>query len=100
DSHRIDTVVIGMCAEEFHERDLTSEIESNDEAIVTAGDLESYALSIQYFCFGNSLPHILHGLPARGFCQPIPTLQRSCCLGMLSREFDQHASGNHAHGMV
>jgi len=50
DGQGVDPVIFGMRPDEFDERNVPLEIESDDHAKVASGDFESRTLAIQNFC--------------------------------------------------
>jgi hypothetical protein len=47
----IDTIVLGMGADEFHEGYLPAEIECDDQAVVSSCNLEPRALAVKHLGF-------------------------------------------------
>ena len=86
---RIDAVIFRMRAVELHERDLTTEIESSHQTIVSSCDLKSHTLTVQHLGFWRRLLDIVGGAPLRRSHEPVPAVDRSLCLGVPLRKVDE-----------
>src|ERR1700686_3625802 len=61
----VDAVILRVGADELHEGDLPTEIESSHQAIASARDLEPHTLAVQHFGFRSSFPDLIRGHPLR-----------------------------------
>ena len=52
-----------MSADEFHEGDLSAEIECRNQAIISSGNLESDAPAVEYLGFGSRLLDLIRRGP-------------------------------------
>src|SRR6266581_409861 len=88
----IDAIVFRVGADELHEGDLPTEIESSYQAIVSSRDLESHALAIQYHGFRSGFLNLIRGSPLRGSHDRVPAFKRDLRFGVLAPEADKYAS--------
>lgn len=96
-AQRIDPVVFGVRADEFHERDLPTEIEGHDQPIISPGDFKAHALAIEHLRFRHSRLYIFSRGPLRGFREPEPPLQRAFGFRMSCPERNEDIPGDDPH---
>src|SRR5580692_4624461 len=89
-----------MGADEFHEDDLSTEIESSDQAIISSRDLEPDALAVQHLGFRSGFLNLIRGGPLRGSHELMPAFQGHSCFRMPAPEVDKHVSSNHPHSLT
>src|SRR5215471_17069608 len=73
-----------MRADELYERDLPSEIESSNQAIVASRHFEPDALTVENLGFRSRFLHLVRGGPSRSPYERVPTLKRDLCLGVFA----------------
>src|SRR5258707_7918901 len=95
--HCIDTVILCMGADELHEGDLPTEIESGHQAIVSSRDLEPHTLAVQHLGFRSGFLDLIRGCPLRGSYDRVPAFKRDLCSRVLAPEADKHVSSDEPH---
>lgn len=78
-----------MRAEKFYEGNLLLEIESRDQAVLTACDLETHTVAVQDLCFRKGASDVGHCAGSQDFDRLMPSQQRRLCLRMKDRKLTQ-----------
>src|ERR1700694_4051175 len=93
----IDAVILRMGADELHEGDLPTEIESGHQAIVSSRDLKPHTLAVQHLGFRSGFLNLIRGCPLRRFHELVPAFERDLCFRVPAPEVDKHVSRNDPH---
>src|ERR1700722_9540683 len=93
----IDAVILRMGADELHEGDLPTEIESSHQAIVSTRNLEPHTLAVQHLGLRSGLLDLIRGAPLRRSHQLVPAFERDLCFRVPAPEVDKHVSSNDPH---
>jgi len=94
DGQGIDRIVLGVRPEKLHEHDLSTKVESCNEAIISSGDGEAYTFAVQYLRLWNGASYIVHGYPLRCPYQPLPAFKRDRGFGVSCGICHEHVSGD------
>src|SRR5262249_3347789 len=95
---RVDAVVFGVGPDELHEGHLATEIESNDQAVVSSRNIEPDALAVQYLGFWSGLLDFIGRSPVRCLDERVPAFERDFRLRVLAPEINQCVPGDDPHG--
>jgi hypothetical protein len=89
----IDAVILRMGADELHEGDLPTEIESGHQLIVSSRDLEPHTPAVQHFGLRSGFLNLICGCPLRRLHELMPALQRDLCFRVPASEVDKRHGG-------
>jgi hypothetical protein len=93
----MEAVVPRIGADEFHEGDLPTEIESSHQVIVSSRNFESDKFAVQHLGLrGCSLYVICRG-PMWGLDNTVPTFECDFCLRMIGPKADKPILGHDPH---
>jgi hypothetical protein len=79
---RVDAVILGVRADEFHKSYLPAEVEGGHQAIVPSRNLEPDTVAVQDLGFRRRLLNLVRGGPMRGSDEFVPAFKRNLCFWM------------------
>src|SRR5436853_6514654 len=94
---RINAVILCMSADELYKGDLSMEIESSHQAIVSSCDFEPHPLAVQHFGFRSGFLDLVRGGPLRGSHELVPAFERHLCFRVPAPEVNKQVSSNDPH---
>src|SRR5437868_14813810 len=89
---RVDSIVFGMRANEFHKGYLPAKVEGGHQAIVSTGNLEPDALAVQHLGTRRRFADLVRGHPMRGPDKFVPAFERNLCYRVVGPTADERIS--------